>query len=377
MRARNEGYIRQHKDGRWEAQIRQPDGSKESLYGRSRREVARRLGDALAAQRLGLPAQESRQRLDRYLEGWLEVVRDQVAATTWKNDEALVRNHISPLLGRVPIGELTPADVEHFLARKLAQPLAPQTVIHLRGLLRRALQRAVKHGLVGRNVASLASPPRMRRVRDWHALDEEAARVFLGAVEGHWLEALWVLYLMTGLRRGEALALRWRDVDLVAGKVTVRGSLQSVDGVLRTGPTKTTQSERTLELPGLAREALLRHHRRRPGVKHLPTAFVFCSDRGGPIHPSNVNRSFRRLLASGGLNHMRITDLRHSFATLMLARDEHPKVVQEALGHSSIVHTMNTYSHVMPGLKKGAAARLDQLLRGSSPVSSPVNRGEE
>jgi integrase len=365
-RGQGEGSIYQRKDGRWTAALSVGGGRRQTFYGKTRREVAARLNDALNRQGQGLPAGESRQRLRPYLEAWLTATETTVRPMTWRNDAARVHNHIVPALGHIAVSELTPEDLEAFMRRKLADGLSPQTVLHLRGILRRALQRAVRHGLVVRNVAQLAEAPELVRTRRPDFYDPHEARAFLRASEGDRLEALWVLLMTSGLRRGEALGLTWADVDLEMGTYRVSRALQRAHGRLETTEVKTKASRRAGDLSALAVVAL-QHHRERQetsGLRPLPVAYVFTSTAGTPLEPRNVNRAFDALLNRTGLRRIRLHDLRHSFGSLLLASGASPREVMELLGHSNIAMTMDVYAHVIPALKRQAMERFDAMLGG-------------
>jgi integrase len=240
------------------------------------------------------------------------------------NDAVRVRNHIAPALGRIRRGDLTPAHVERFMAAKLAEGLSPQTVVHLRGILRRALQRGVRHGSLARNVAALAAPPRQRRANVPEPYSPGEARALLSAIAGDRLEALWIVYLTTGLRRGQALGLRCMDVDLDAGSIWPRRAVLRLSSELRTDEeAKTGESAERKPLAPIAVDALRIHRQAAEDAgQYAPEALVFLSKAGTPIEPRNVNRSFDRLLQQAGLRRVRLHDLRESFGALLLERDE-------------------------------------------------------
>lgn len=377
-RGRGEGSIYQRKDGRWTAAISVGGGRRQHFYGKTRREVQTQLTAALRARDQGVAITASRQRLDSYLEEWFAAITPNVRRSTWITDAGRVRNHIIPALGRIPLGDLTPAHVERFMSAKLAEGLSPQTVIHLRGILRRALQRAVKHGGLARNVAALADPPRLPKANVPEPYSPDEARALLRAIRGDRLEALWTVYLTTGLRRGQALGLRWMDVDFEAGTVWPRRAVLRLSKELRSDEeAKTGESSEKKPLARMAVEALRRHGQmaEAAGV-YAPAALVFLSKAGTPIEPRNVNRSFEQLLVHAGLRHVRLHDLRESFGALLLETDErsgepgtHVRVVMELLGHSQLSETLKRYTKVREGLKRQALDRLDTLLR-------PVHGGE-
>jgi len=221
---------------------------------------------------------------------------------------------------------------------------------------------------LARNVASLATRPRIKR-QEMVTLSPEETRSLLAAAAGDRLEALYVLAVTTGMRQGELLALRWRDVDLQTGMVQVRTTLQrSKDGFVFSEP-KTDRSRRQVALTKVAVAALRRQRiaqaeeRLRLGGMWEDNDLVFANELGKPIEAGNLlRRSFWPLLERVGLSRIRFHDLRHTAATLMLGRGVHPKVVAEMLGHSQIAVTLDLYSHVTPTMQREATAALDAVL---------------
>jgi integrase len=229
------------------------------------------------------------------------------------------------------------------------------------------LEQAYKWNLVARTVAKLVDPPRSKHteIKPWTS---DQARAFLDTVKGHRLEAFYSVALALGLRRGEALALRWEDVDLDKGTLIVRGALQRVGGKLQLMETKTDRSRRTIRLPKIAVAALKAHRVRQleerllAGTRWRETEMIFTSTIGTLLEPRNINRQFEGLVEKAGLPHIRFHDLRHTCATLLLVQGVPPRVVMDLLGHSKIGVTMDTYSHVLPELQSEAADRMDELL---------------
>jgi integrase len=179
--------------------------------------------------------------------------------------------------------------------------------------------------------------------------------------------------LAVGLRIGEALGLRWNDIDLNAKTLTVNNQLQRIDGVPKLVEPKSSRGRRVVALPTFAVSALQDHRKRQEeidrgtaGERWIDTGFVFTSELGSPLDDSNVRRVLRGLLEKANLPHMRFHDLRHTCASLLLAQKVAPRVVMEILGHSQISLTMNTYSHVMPVLERDAADLMDNLLSAAN-----------
>jgi integrase len=236
--------------------------------------------------------------------------------------------------------------------------------------LRVALGYAERLGLVSRNAAKLAKPPRIARPEVQPFTAEEARRL-LEAACGHRLEALFVTALGTGLREAELLGLRWQDVDLERGLLTVRVQLQRINGKLTLTEPKTERSRRTLQLPAMVREALRQHRVRQleerlaAGPLWEDSGLVFTTAHGAPLDARNVIRLYQeRILPAAGLPRRPFHVLRHSAATFLLASGCDLRTVQQVLGHAQVSLTANLYAHVMPALLRDAADKLDAVLRG-------------
>ena len=224
--------------------------------------------------------------------------------------------------------------------------------------------------ILGRNVADAVTPPRVEH-REMTVLNEDQTAQLLAAARSTRLDIVIQLAVMTGLRRGEILALRWQDVDLERGVAHVRRSLEQLRGGLNFKQPKTAKSRRTIALPPLAVEGLRRHRlaqkkeRLAIGPAYQDQDLICARLHGTPMDPSEVTAGFARLIAGLDLPKVRLHDLRHGHATHLLAQGIHPKVVSERLGHSTIGITLDTYSHVMPGMQEEAAQKLDDALRAA------------
>ena len=235
--------------------------------------------------------------------------------------------------------------------------LSPTTVRYAYSVIRTALGQAMRQGKVIRNVATLTDPPR-RNGREMHQLTREQARALIEGTRDDPLGALYVTALGTGLRQGELLALRWQDIDLQAGELTVRHSLQRFTREL--AETKTDRSRRTMHLPPRVTAALAAHRERQTVVP--VSGLVFCTAAGEPLHSVNVTRSLHRALNRLGLPQRRFHDLRHTFATLAIEAGEDIAVVSRALGHASVAITADVYMHVTPAMKDRLAQRMEAVL---------------
>lgn len=243
-------------------------------------------------------------------------------------------------------------------------------------MLHLALDKAVEWNLVPRNVCDAVSPPRVKRY-EIKPLSPEQVQQFLAATVGHRLEALFVLALATGMRRGELLALKWQDINFATGTLQVRrilthmpAKLNGKGGYVEAEP-KTEKSRRNIAIASFALEKLKQHRVRqleeklKAGPAWTDNDLVFCSTVGGHLHTSRILfAQFKGLLKKAGLPDIRFHDLRHSSATMLLSIGVHPKVVQEILGHSQISMTMDIYSHVLPTMQQEAVGKLNNVLQG-------------
>ena len=369
-RGNGEGSINKRADGRYQA-CYTADGKRHFLYGKTRAEVAKKLAATLRDRDKGLPVGlNERQTTQLYLTSWLDMMRPTLRPQTWKRYHDLLMLHVAPTLGNVPITKLTAQHIQRLYAIKLAEGLSPTTVHHLGTVLHGALAKAERLGVVARNVAELVDTPRIAH-HDMQVLDAGQVRTLLEAVRGDRLEALYVLAITTGMRQGELLALRWRDVDLTSQSLQVRATLHRTKehGYVLAAP-KTKQSQRRIKLSNTAVEAL-HAHRVRQHAERLALGpawddtldLVFRNTVGKPQDVMNLlHYHFYPLLKRAGLPRIRFHDLRHTAATLLLGRGINPKIVSEMLGHASISITLDTYSHVLPDMQDQAAAAMDAAL---------------
>jgi integrase len=299
---------------------------------------------------------------------WLaDVVTPTVRPKTRATYETLVRVHLIPAFGHVPLVRLTPQDVQRALNERLGSGLSPRTVRHILVVLRTALGQASRWDLVSRNVATLVEPPRVATA-EVRPMTADEARTFLEVSSGDRLHALYAVALLTGLRQGEALGLRWHNLDLDQATLRVEHALQRVAGRLSLVEPKTRRSKRVVVLSPRAVDALRGHRaeqlreRLLAGERWTETGLVFTTTIGTPLDGPAVTRRLQRILAGAGMRPQRFHDLRHTCASLLLLDGVHPRVVMEMLGHSQISLTMDTYTHVAPELQRAASLGLDQRL---------------
>lgn len=330
----------------------------------------------------GTLVEPSRETLGQFLDRWLEtVVQHEVKPATVQNYREMVEFYLKPGLGAVPLQKLTPPQIQAFYHQLLTSPpprakdrgrtLSPRTVQLVHAVLHRALGQAVQWGLLARNPADAVKKPRVER-KEFTALTPEQVAQFLEAARDDRLHALFTLAVLTGLRLGELLALRWSDIDLEAGTVTVARTLEK-DGPRWTfGEPKTKSSRRTVDLPAPAVAALRQWHREQAkerlmvGEAWADPDLVFTTKIGTPLLPGNVrNRHFHEILEKAGLPKIRFHDLRHTYATLMIAGGVGAKVLQELLGHSRVGITLDIYTHTLREQKKEAVQKVEALLEAA------------
>jgi integrase len=356
---------------------------------RTRAEAARWLTKMLSQLDQGSYVAPVRQTVGEHLLDWLPAVRSSLRPSTFESYERNVRQHLLPAIGHVWLDQLTPDRLaavyaEFHRSGRLdgTGGLAPRSIRYLNTILGKALGDAVAEGKIGRNVAHA---PTVRQRLPRHARPEmatwtaEELAAFLTQLRGDRLYTPVLLAATTGMRRGEVLGLRWRDVDLDASRVAVRQTLaavRDVDGdigrhVLVFGEPKTAKGRRAVPLPPQA-VAALREYRRGQiaerlliGPDHIDRDLVFAEPDGSPMHPDKFRKRFEVRIARSRLPRIRFHDLRHTYATLALRAGVHPKIVAEVLGHANISITLDTYSHAIPAMQESAAATVARLVFGS------------
>ena len=373
-RGNSEGSIYQRSsDGRWlgVATVRlDPAGRpiRRTVSAKTRAEVVRKLKVLSREIDDGLVTAERAPTLEGLFERWfVDVMAREVVRSTIDNYRSIVKFHILPTLGRKKVDELTVAEVDRLLAAKIAAGLSPSTVHRIRAVLSQCLDQGIRWGVAQRNVARLSRSPKLIRP-EGRTLSPEQARGLLASLRGHRNEALYTLMLSTGMRRGEALGLKWGDVDLEGGVVRIRRSLKREGGHIVTADTKTLKSRRAVNLPEPVVELLTRHRDQQEkqrvdlGAAWVETGFVFTSSIGTPIDPRNLYRDFQKVCENAGLSHWHPHELRHSAASLMLANGVKLQVVSQVLGHSSIRMTADVYGHILDPDREQAAKAMAAVL---------------
>jgi integrase len=367
-RGNHEGSIYQRKsDGLWVASMTLPSGTRKPYYGKTQKEARDKLKQAQRDQDNGVDLAARRETVAVFLSRWLDAsVKPVKKAKTWEGYESIIRIRVTPRIGQIDLARLTPLHLQELYASLADAGLSARSVRHTHAMLHKALAQAVRWGLLSRNPCDGATPPSPTR-QEMQVLSAEQAAAFLTATRDHPMHALYVLAITTGMRQGELMGLKWADIDHAAGRLMVRRALQRQrDGLKFTTP-KTSRSRRTIVLSEAALLAL-KQHRARQNQARLACSdwddhdLVFANETGGPLDPSWQTAVFKAALKDAGLPAIRFHDLRHTAATLLLARDTHPKVVADMLGHASVMITLDVYSAHVPAMHTQAAATMDAIL---------------
>jgi len=308
---------------------------------------------------------------------WLPAVKATIRPSTYNSYVQHVECHIAPHIGSVKLAKLTGSQVNALYA-KLAESgkkdaksgLSPMTVHHVHSCLHKACKDAVRWGHLPKNPLDAADPPRKKSdgTKEMQTWSKEQLKAFLGAVAGERLSPLWHTIAMTGMRRGEAIGLRWSDVDLENARLAVRRALIPTSREVVVSEPKTAKGRRVIALDPGTVEVLKAQAARQLDEQNdwdeawVETGLVFTLENGKALDPESVSRYFRQAVKQSMLPPIRLHDLRHTHATLALQAGIHPKVVSERLGHATISITLDTYSHAIPAMQEEAAALIAGLV---------------
>lgn len=361
--------------------------------GTRRADAERLLADLIRRKYDGEPVPTEKLTLAEYLtERWLPVQKTRLRASTYDSYRRNVELHVIPALGRRPLDKLTVEDVDLFYADLLTtgrkkrpgergepKGLSPKTVHNIHGMLNKALGDAARKGSVARNVVALADAPSIsaRKRAEVKAWEVDQLVRFLDAIASHRMAPAFSFAANTGMRRGEVLGVRWRDLDLEAGRVSVRQALVSVAYEMSISDVKTGTGRRTIDIDGDVVQVLRDWYKvrteERDGIEPTPDDLVFVKPDGTSMHPDIFSQLFDRTVAKLDLRTISLHDLRHTHATLLLKSGVHVKVVSERLGHANVAFTMNVYQHVLPGMQAEAADTFALLIRNerSKTTSAP------
>jgi integrase len=369
----------------WVELERGPDGKRRQLSRggfRTRKEAEQAYAEVRDQLRLGTFAPPTKTTVGSFLVGeWLPAVKASIRPSTHELYTTITNAYVVPRIGEVRLAEVTPAKLNALYAELLTTGrrhsaedgptgLSPKMVRHVHTLVHKVLSDAVRWGHLTRNPADRAEPPRPRtpEMKVW---DPSQLRRFLDHVESDRFGPVWLLMATTGMRRGEALGLRWSDVDFDAGRVSIVQTHVVVDNDVVVSEPKTAKGRRSIALDGATAAALRRLRRRQleerlqAGELWVDTGLVVVGGDGLAVRPNTFSRTFTRQARAAGLPAIRLHDLRHSYATAALSAGIPAKVVSERLGHANISITLDTYSHVLPNMQEQAAEQVAQLILGS------------
>ena len=347
---------------------------------RTKRDADAALTEILTSLGRSTYVEPSKQTVADFLDEWFHASSSSRRASTNATYEVIIRTHLIPHIGSIRLQALSSPALNRLYSGLLEAGSSAATVRYVHAVISKALSDAVRWNLLARNVAQAADPPRLarRQIRTWSARE---VRVFLQHVESDRLYAAYVLAATTGMRRGEVLGLRWLDVDLDQGRVSVSQTLVAVEGEVLVSEPKTARGRRNVPLDATTRSALREHRDRQRversayGVAYVDEDLVFCREDGTPLHPDAFSDAFFRHAKAAGLQRIRLHDLRHTHATLALSAGVHPKVVSERLGHASVAFTLDTYSHAIPALQESAADLVASLVFDDDAVTSAACLG--
>ena len=369
-----------------------PDGKRRSTMGKTRREALDRAEQLVQQRRKGLHTNEAKSSLADFLGRFLEFYKTEggVALRTWQDYRYHSEKNVIPAIGAMTLSDLKPRDVDLWLKSLRDRGLGDRTVEYAQAVLRRALQFAVEWEIIDRNPAAarFRAAKRKRTVKPGGAkvrfLNPDEARRFLEAARGDRHEALYALAITTGLRPEELYGLRSKDLDLDAERLTVNQVIAKTrrrkgEDVPRftVGPPKTDKSRRTIDFPEFVRALLMKEgrcvmeSRALAGKRWKEYGLAFPSEVGTPLEERNVLRRFQAVCTANGLPKLRLYDLRHTHASLLIHEGVHPKKISERLGHSSIKLTMDTYGHLFEGSDRDSAEKMERLF-GEGPARPRV-----
>ena len=376
------GHIKQRAKGSWTIVIdlgRDPETKKKrqqwvTVRG-TKREAEKRLSELLHERDTGTYVKPVKQTFGQFLDQWLrDYAWPNLSAETAQAYDIMARKHLIPTLGSIPLQQLTPARLQAYYTEKLTSGrrdgkggLSPRTVRHHHRLIHVALESAVKWQLVQRNVADSVDAPKYRQ-KEMNTFDEEGMLAFLESVKATEYYSVFYTALFTGMRRSELLALRWSDLDLDLGYISINRNLHHLaDKSFVFQPPKTTKSRRQVPLSP-STSIILRQHRDRQRAQRLlmdhpvtDNDLVFCKVDGSPLLPHSLSQAWRRLARQAGFHGIRLHDARHTHATLMLEQGVNWKIISERLGHGSVAMTLDLYAHASPGLQQAAAQGFDRV----------------
>ena len=310
-----------------------------------------------------------------YLDKWIASIKGSVSSTTYERYKQLCDKHLKPTIGNIALNKLQAIRISELYSNAIESGridgkggLSKQTVLHMHRVFKRALSQAVKWGLLSRNpcdaVDNIPKPNKKERL----TFTTEGTLSLLEQLNGNPLYLPVLIAVTTGMRRGEILGLRWKDINLDKKRLYIRQIvIETRENGIEVKQPKTDSSSRTIALPQMAIEAIKKYRVEQAELclqlgKGLTPESMLFDEYSGLNVPNRITVNFRSFIKSHGFKHVTFHDLRHTHATHLLEQNIHPKIVSERLGHSTIALTMNTYSHVMPNMQEEAANVTDRII---------------
>lgn len=346
-----------------------------NVSGKTSAEVQKKLNAVITEYNKGEITKISIETFTEWADIWLnDFKKNAIAPRTYESYKYLLEQHIKPALGKIKLKDLQPVQIQKLVNGAIDKGLSPRTSRYLVTVIHGCLEQAVKNGILAKNVSKAVVQPKAEKVREMRVLSKEEQALLIEIMNGQRLGIIFILCLASGLRIGECLGLSWKNINFEEEYISVKEALQlikkEVDGtqkyVNEIGKTKTKSSIRNIPIPPSVVARLKEHkelqqlEKDKVGEDYIDNDFVFATRQGKLLTYRNVCRRFNQLIEKAEMAHVNLHALRHSFATRLLESNEHPKVVQELLGHTSIQMTMDIYSHVAPDIKKKATMSLDK-----------------
>lgn len=385
------GTIRQRSNGSWEARytIGRDAGTgkqiQKSVYGKTQAEVRKKLSQITAALDEGVYTEPTKLTVSAWLDIWVKDFLGSVKDTTVRSYKDNIRLHIKPAIGAISIQSLNAHTIQGFYnglatgkeangkSQNSKKGLSAKSIKNIHGILHRALKQAVLLGYIKSNPSEACTLPKVIK-KEMKILTEDEIPTFLNALKDHKNGDMFLIYLLTGMRRGELLGLAWKNVDFENETILIQKQMQRervAGGKLRLVTLKNGKQRRIA--PATTVFKTLKKHRAKQNEKRLLTGamwndngLVFCNDVGNPLDADAVYQSFKRMLAKNNLSNIRLHDLRHTTATLMIQNGDSIKNVQETLGHHTAAFTLDVYGHVTEKMQKESAERMEGFLKGIS-----------
>lgn len=335
---------------------------------RTKKEAQAALAEQVTAVEQGSYIPPANQSVAEFLVDWGNQKKLQVRPSTWRSYEWTLNYHVIPHIGHLKLKQVTPNHIEKLYSTLRESPrpdgkpgtLSERTILHVHLILQNAFDRAIRWGLIGRNPCKLVDAPRPKKI-EMKVWTKEQVQEFLKSSEEDTLYHVFLLLLTTGMRVGETLGLRWQDVDLDNARLTVRQQISFIHGGHVFQPPKTKAGNRTIPIPQQVVHVLNQVKRDQKGKQRIfgdeyrvDLDLVCCTDKGTPLYHGNLTARWNALIKNAGVPRIRIHDARHTHASLLLQQGVNPKVVAERLGHANVSITLDTYTHLLPGIQEKA-----------------------